>query len=104
MKQTATIQEFLYDLFDEAQGEMRDEVSAEEYDQRRFDFAFHLTDGKADLERLVHILNNPDEKSPDEVSTELMGILYHIIPHLKTAGRLLLDDVPDPFESSFASK
>ena len=32
----------------------------------------------------------------EKATTFLVGFLYHAVPHLKAAGRLLLDDVPDP--------
>jgi hypothetical protein len=66
--------------------------------EARRDFVFHMTDWLDDLDRLKTIFDQPDQADRRKVASEIAGILYHVIPHLKTAGRLLLDDVRDPFE------
>jgi hypothetical protein len=64
----------------------------------RQDFVFHMTDWLDDLDRLKMILDHPDQVDRRKAASEIAGILYHIIPHLKAAGRLLLDNIPDAFE------
>lgn len=97
MSKVATIEDVLSGFFDSAQDGLQDELPAEEYETRRRDFVFHLMDPKEDLERLVHLLNHGETGSDRDPTLELMGILYHIIPHLRAAGRLLLDEIPDGF-------
>jgi hypothetical protein len=35
-----------------------------------------------------------------ETTVQLIGFLYHVIPHLKAAGRLLVDDISDPLDNT----
>jgi hypothetical protein len=66
--------------------------------QARQDFIFHMTDWLDDLDRLKAIYDNPDKIDRAEAGREIFGFLIHVIPHLKAAGRLLLDEISDPFE------
>lgn len=63
----------------------------------RQDFVFHMTDWLDDLDRLAAIYRHP-ERFSRKAAGDIAGILYHVIPHLKAAGRLLLDEIPDAFE------
>jgi hypothetical protein len=63
----------------------------------RRDFVFHMTDWLSDLDHLVAIYKHPERVDAEQAS-EIVGFLYHVIPHLNAAGRLLLDDIPDAFE------
>jgi len=68
--------------------------------QARQDFIFHMTDWLDDLDRLKVIYDNPERFDRTEAGREIFGFLIHVIPHLKAAGRLLLDEISDPFEES----
>ena len=67
---------------------------------RKGDFVFHLSDCVGDLAALSAWLRDPDLEDEDVAVSGLIGMLYHIIPHLDAAGRLLLDKVNDPFVNS----
>ena len=64
------------------------------------DFIFHMTDWLDDLRRLSAIYENPAKFDRESAGCAVAGFLYHVIPHLKAAGRLLLDDIPDAFENA----
>jgi hypothetical protein len=66
--------------------------------EARRDFVFHMTDWLDDLDRLQAIYHHPEQWDREEAGRQIAGFLYHVIPHLKAAGRLLLDEVPDAFE------
>ena len=68
---------------------------------RRRDFVFHLTDWCENLDELFDLYHHPEKYKPAEASKIVMGFLYHAIPHLKTAGRLLLDEIPDAFANDW---
>ena len=74
-------------------------LSKEECEQFRYDFAFHLTDADADLMLLTAMSQEAEGWSPDEAMKKLIGVLYHVIPHLNASGRILLGDVNDHFEN-----
>jgi hypothetical protein len=84
-------------IFDDSRSGERKVLGAEEYNRRRHDFIFHMTDWLNDLHRLTALYKNPAKQDPDDAGTEVIGFLYHVIPHLNAAGRLLLDEVGDPF-------
>jgi len=84
-------------VYDSFQEEQRDELPAEEYDRRRFDFAFHMTDWLSDLKGYSKLVEEPGSFKTDDATHFLIGFLYHVVPHLNAAGRLLLDRIPDPF-------
>ena len=54
-------------------------------------------DWEDDLNKLRTFFDKPDAKSTEDATEMLIGILYHLIPHMTTAGTLLLDRVPNPF-------
>ncbi len=66
--------------------------------QARQDFVFHMTDWLDDLDRLVAIYEHPEQFDRKSAGCDIAGFLYHAIPHLKAAGRLLLEEIPDAFE------
>jgi hypothetical protein len=66
--------------------------------EARRDFVFHMTDWLSDLDRLRAIYDHPEQCDRCEAGRDIAGFLYHVIPHLKAAGRLLLDKIPDAFE------
>ena len=64
------------------------------------DFIFHMTDWLEDLRRLTAIYKAPGSHDRKRAGCDVAGFLYHVIPHLKAAGRLLLDRIPDAFENN----
>ena len=65
----------------------------------RRDFVFHMTDWLDDLQRLVPLYEHPERADGKQAGSDIAGFLYHVVPHLKAAGRLLLDEIPDAFGS-----
>ncbi|MBY0524099.1 MAG: hypothetical protein K2R98_11910 [Gemmataceae bacterium] len=91
-------------VFDDARQGLRKEVGQAEYKRRRDDFVFHMTDWLHDLEGLWSLSQQPEAFDIDRATTMVIGSLYHMIPHIKAAGRLLLDEVPDAFADDWAAK
>jgi tRNA(Ile)-lysidine synthase TilS/MesJ len=91
------LEELLGRIFDGAREGLRESIEPDDYAQRRRDFIFHMTDWKSEVRQLADLYKNP--KGHDELPTSdfLIGFLYHVIPHLNAAGRLLLDEVLDTF-------
>jgi hypothetical protein len=71
--------------------------------EARRQFVFHMTDWLDDLERLAKLYEE-GELRKDKAAQTVAGFLYHVIPHLNAAGRLLLDNIPDPFNPRNARK
>ncbi|HET6880245.1 MAG TPA: hypothetical protein VFI31_08825 [Pirellulales bacterium] len=84
-------------IFDDASEGFRAELTLEEYEKRKHDFVFHMTDWIGDLEQLAVLFRDPDQHDEEAASKVVVGFLYHVIPHLNAAGRLLLGEVGDPF-------
>src|SRR5262249_32615785 len=84
-------------VFDGAREGLRETLDPQDYEKQRHDFIFHMTDWKDDLEQLSDFFRNPDQYEEESASTLLIGFLYHVVPHLRAAGELLLDEVGDPF-------
>ena len=100
MNQTTQIEELLGRVFDDVREGLRAELPLDEYERRRHEFVFHMTDCKDDLDRLAKWFGNPECQEEEASSTLLIGFLYHVVPHLNAAGRLLLDRIDDPFTES----
>lgn len=98
MSQRTQVEELLGEVFDGAREGLRSELPPEEYERRRHDFVFHMVDWKDDLERLAHLFKKPEGLDAEGASNLLIGFLYHVVPHLNAAGRLLLDKIDDPFD------
>jgi hypothetical protein len=90
-------EDLLGKVFDGAQDGLRESLTPEEYERRRHDFVFHLAEIREDVAKLSELLARPGELDEEAASTLLIGILYHTVPHLNAAGRLLLDHINDPF-------
>jgi hypothetical protein len=90
-------EQLLAKVFDRAQAGLRDEVGSEEYERRRHDFVFHMLDWGSDLSEISALIDDPETMSVKEATTLIIGFLYHVVPHLNAAGRLLLDEIPDAF-------
>jgi hypothetical protein len=97
MRTQPTLEQLLGRVFDGAREGLRKKVDPAEYEKRRHDFVFHMTDWQSDLDRLADLFKNPDKYDEESASTLLMGFLYHVIPHLDAAGCLLLDKVSSSF-------
>jgi hypothetical protein len=94
------LEQLLGKVFDNAREGLREVLDPQEYEKRRHDFIFHMADWKDDLERLADLFNNPDQKDVETATLLVIGFLYHVAPHLDVAGRLLLDEIGDPFSES----
>jgi hypothetical protein len=89
----AKIEELLGQVFDKLQTV----EDREKYAQRKQQFIFHMTDWIDDLQNLLELYGHPEQPQGNPAQT-IAGFLYHVIPHLNAAGRLLLDRIPDPFK------
>lgn len=75
-------------------------LDTEEDRRSQSDFVFHMTDWAENLEQLANLYRHPERFTKAEAEAIVSAFLYHVIPHLKEAGRLLLDYEP---EKVFAS-
>ncbi len=89
----ANIKKLLGQVFDDLQTV----EDPEKYNERKQQFIFHMTDWIDDLQKLIELYSQSEQQQVNAAQT-LAGFLYHVIPHLKAAGRLLLDRIPDPFD------
>lgn len=96
--------ELLGRVFDEHREDLREALTREEYAQLRADFIFHMTDWIDDVDQLQKMRSQAETLSTDDAMTFLIGFLYHATAHIKAAGRLLVDHVPDPFEGNEADR
>jgi len=85
-------------VFDDAREGLRDTMDRKTYEDLRWEFVFHMTDWLQDLAELNEIYEHPTKIKVNDATLRIIGFLYHVISHLKTAGRLLLDEISDPFE------
>jgi hypothetical protein len=97
MPSISQIEQLLGQVFDLARQGLRETLDPEEYERRRRDFIFHMIDWRDDLERLADWFKHPEQLEAESAGSFLIGFLYHVIPHLNAAGRLLLDEIGDPF-------
>lgn len=90
----------LKEVFDHVrEHQLPDGVNPSEYETWKLDFVFHLTDWVSDLEELRGLLQTPKSFGVEDASHIITRFLDHAIPHLNAAGRLLLDEISDPFSS-----
>jgi hypothetical protein len=66
------------------------------YTEQKEDFVFHMTDWLEDLNGLMSLYSDSGV-GKEAAAKFVVGFLYHVIPHLNAAGRLLLGGIPDPF-------
>jgi hypothetical protein len=78
-------------VFDDLRDGLRNTISPEEYNRRKYDFVFHMLDWKEDLDRLIELFSEPGQYSRDSATKLIVGFLYHVVPHLDAAFTLLLD-------------
>src|SRR6266545_1439703 len=57
---TPKLRKLLEKVFDSCREGLRRELDKAEYERRRFDFAFHMTDWLSDLERLKALYEHPE--------------------------------------------
>ena len=86
------MEELFRQIFDDFQ-QMDD---PEEHARCKQEFVFHMLDWTSDLEELAALYRHPHKRG-SEAGKIVAGFLYHALPHLNAAGRLLLDRLPDPF-------
>ena len=96
-------EELMAKVFDRAQSGLLEAIWIAEYERRKREFIFHMLDWKPDLSKIAGLLDRSASMSPKEATTLVIGFLYHVVPHLNAAGRLLLDEIPDPFETNAPS-
>ncbi len=88
-------EELMGRVFDELNGP---NPNSAEYARRRHDFAFHMCDWLGDLDSLHAALSTPAAVNPEAFASDVYGILFHIIPHLRASFRALEGrEVIDPF-------
>jgi hypothetical protein len=63
----------------------------------RRNFVFHMTDWSHDLSALARLYEHPGQFDKEQAGKIVAAFLYHAIPHLKAAGRLMLDYCPEDF-------
>jgi hypothetical protein len=66
--------------------------------EARQDFVFHMTDWLHNLKALKAIYDRPGQVDQEAAGKAIASFLYHVIPHLSAAGRLLLGEIPDAFK------
>jgi hypothetical protein len=93
-----TIEETLAAIYDD----FYDHDATPAAQKRKRDFVFHMTDWVDDLERLAALYRIPGDVHTDDAREIVMGFLFHAIPHLRAAGRLLVQEIPDAFERNTA--
>ncbi|WP_157732174.1 RHS repeat domain-containing protein [Thermogutta terrifontis] len=71
-----------------------------DFRKKQADFVFHMTDWLSDLETLYNLVRNPEAWDAEQTRDFLIGFLIHVIPHLTTAGKLLVGEIPNPFDDS----
>jgi len=67
-----------------------------EYGNEQEAFSFHMSECLDDMEGVVSLLKTSSEPA-GVVARRIVGFLYHVVPHLNAAARLLLNGVPDSF-------
>lgn len=100
MHKNPALKKLLGEVFDAAREGLREGLDDATYQERRREFVFHMSDWLSDLEGVRMLFQRPEKADPDEACTFLIGFLYHVVPHLNAAGRLLLDEIRDPFAAA----
>jgi hypothetical protein len=55
----------------------------------RRNFIFHMTDWLKDLRDLNELSEHPERFTREQATAVVSGFVYHVLPHLRAAGRLL---------------
>ena|SRR5438105_6415294 len=95
--------ELLNKVFDRVrEGHLPPSEEGTQYEMWKRDFVFHVTDWMADSERLRALFASPRDFDVEAASNLIVSFLIHVVPHLNAAGRLLLDEISDPFAKTEA--
>lgn len=90
------LSQLLMNVFDEYQSHDDPAVQAE----GRRQFVLHMTDWLDDFASMRELFDDPERVTTDEAGRRVAAFLYHAVPHLNEACRLMLDDVLSPWEQS----
>ena len=90
MSNLKTSQNILRSVYDE----LRDRTTPN-YESSREDFVFHIMECIDDMNELLRLLDQPKEAGA--AARQMVGFLYHVVPHMNAATKLLLGEIPDPF-------
>ena len=93
----AIIESTLGELFDSQREEWKEKLTGQEFDRLRHEFIFHMTDWLSDLQQFAAWVKHPESLDDNAASALVMGFLYHVVPHISAAGRLLIGRIDDPF-------
>jgi len=96
----AGIEQLLGHVFDSLREDIRSCAKGDDYERARQDFVFHMTDWSDDLSALYKLFEEERPRDKQQATQIVVGFLYHAIPHLRAAGKLLLDTIPDAFSPS----
>ena len=88
-----TLEELLGHTFDA----FRDAEDEADHAKKKAEFIFHMSDWISDLETLAALYRDPNMMDRKAARQFIFGYLVHLIPHLDAAGRLMLNEIPDPF-------
>lgn len=87
----------LMDLLGRVFEDVKERTHDESFERNKRDFLFHMTDWQEDLEKLAELFRNPTSWEADSACDFVVGFLYHVVPHVNAAARLLVGCVGDPF-------
>jgi hypothetical protein len=95
-----TLEELLGHTFDA----FRDVEDEADHSKNKAEFIFHMTDWISDLETLAALYQDPNMMDRKAARQIIFGFLVHVTPHLNAAGRLLRDEILDPFAPAGAEQ
>jgi len=93
MTETKNVEQLLARAFERCKTGRR----TKKFRREQADFVFHMTDWLCDLEELYDMLHKPESWDPEKASEFLIGFFYHVVPHIETAGKLLVGNIRNPF-------
>ena len=76
---------------------------ADNYDDDKDKFVFHMTDWKSSLESLGKLYSKPSDFSQEETNRILQELCYHVLPHLNAAAEIH-DDAVELYKMHSRSK
>jgi len=65
------------------------------------EFVFHMTDWMAELEGLARFFRHPDKFAAKQAELVVFWLFTHALPHISAAGRIMLGELSDPFDSLY---
>lgn len=93
MPEPTPLEQLLADVFTR----VRETEDPKEHAKRGPDFLFHMTDCGKDVLGLAEVYAKSQTIDPHEAKKAVTQFFLHALPHLREAGRLLMDEIPDPF-------